>query len=848
MSSEFENVVWPGWEVVRLIGRGSSGAVYEIQRDVFGHKEQAALKVITLPQNGSDIEDLYNDGYDEASVTARFEGYLKDIVQEYSFMSEMKGHTNIVYCDDLRYVQHDDRVGWDIYIKMEYLTPLPRALQGSISEEACIRVGIDICNALALCKSRNLIHRDIKPQNIFVSQDGNYKLGDFGIAKTTERTTMGAKVGTYKYMAPEVYNNQPYGRSADIYSLGLVMYWMLNERRTPFLPMPPQIPTGSMEDVARNRRFGGEPLPEPKNGSVGLKAVVLKACAYNPKERYHDPEDMRADLEAVMAGGLPAFMLAPAGDKPVELEKPEPKEPEPDLPPDIYYPGEKKEPVGTPVPPMNEPEFEDNDGKTNIPIPIPRRKNEEKVPPIAPEKKKKKGIWKWVAAAAAVILILLLLPQTCYGNLFSDSDDSSKAASASTATAKAEKTAVPTATPVKQLEWTDWMEALPKGVSENEYEIEETTLYSSRNKETTSSTSRNMDGWTQYDTASAGKDYGAWSEWSTDSVAGSSSREVESRKEYRYQDLEYTTGSSSSKSGWELYNTTYSYGDYGSWSGWSTTAVSSSDNTQVETKKEYRYQYLEYTTSTSSSLSGWTLYSGPNYGDWGSSQTTSTKPTESDTLRITATKQTKWGYYHVCCNYYDGGYNVDSISYGSGAHNKHYTSSTWAYPACSIGDKGGKQAYGGTGSGCAGCGSGFYIWFRNTGGDEYQYTYQTRSVYYTFYKWGSYSSWGSSYPGDADSVESRTLYRSRTRQSIPTYHFKRWGSLTDWSTTQASSSDTRKVQERTVYRYRDIVNKKTYLFYRWTDWSEYGVTPVTEDDSTEVQTKKMYRYRSKTNN
>lgn len=545
MSNEFDGVVWPGWEVVRLIGRGSSGAVYEIQRDVFGHKETAALKVIKLPQNGSDIEDLYNDGYDEASVTARFEGYLKDIVQEYSFMSEMKGHTNIVYCDDLRYVQHDDRVGWDIYIKMEYLTPLPRALQGSISEEACIRVGIDICNALALCKSRNLIHRDIKPQNIFVSQDGNYKLGDFGIAKTTERTTMGAKVGTYKYMAPEVYNNQPYGRSADIYSLGLVMYWMLNERRTPFLPMPPQIPTGSMEDAARNRRFGGEPLPEPKNGSAGLRAVVLKACAYNPKERYHDPEDMRADLEAVMAGGLPAFMLAPAPEEITEVakepKKPEPKEPKPviddDLPPDIYYFREKKEPVGTPV------------------------------PPVAPEKKKKKGIWKWFAAAAAVILILLLLPQTCYSNLFSDSDGSSKAASASTATAKAVKTAVPTATPVKQLEWTDWMESLPKGVSENEYEIEETTLYSSRTKETTSSTSRNMDGWTQYDTASAGKDYGAWSEWSTDSVAGSSSREVESRKEYRYQDLEYTTGSSSSKSGWELYNTTYSYGDYGSWAG-----------------------------------------------------------------------------------------------------------------------------------------------------------------------------------------------------------------------------------------------------------------------------------------
>ena len=65
-----KKAVWPGWETVRLIGRGSFGAVYEIERDVFGHKEQAALKYITIPQNEEDIEELYDSGYDEASVTS----------------------------------------------------------------------------------------------------------------------------------------------------------------------------------------------------------------------------------------------------------------------------------------------------------------------------------------------------------------------------------------------------------------------------------------------------------------------------------------------------------------------------------------------------------------------------------------------------------------------------------------------------------------------------------------------------------------------------------------------------------------------------------------------------------
>ena len=114
-----DQIQWPGWNVVRLIGRGSFGAVYEIQRDVFGETEKAALKVITIPENGADIDDLHVEGYDDESITSRFQGYLEDIVNEYSTMAKMKGHPNVVYCDDVKYVQHDDGIGWDIYIKMK---------------------------------------------------------------------------------------------------------------------------------------------------------------------------------------------------------------------------------------------------------------------------------------------------------------------------------------------------------------------------------------------------------------------------------------------------------------------------------------------------------------------------------------------------------------------------------------------------------------------------------------------------------------------------------------------------------------------------------------------------------
>ena len=307
MSGE-ERLSWPGWEVGKRLGQGSFGAVYEISRTIFDKEEKAALKVISIPQTRNDIEEMYNDGYDALSVTTRFRSYMENIVKEYQLMAEMRGHANIVHCDDVQFVQHDDGIGWDIYIKMELLTPLMQTLGSEIPEEQVIAIAKDMCKALVRCQSKNIIHRDIKPQNIFVSPEGDYKLGDFGVAKTAEHVTSGTKVGTYRYMAPEVYKGNPYGFSADLYSLGMVMHWMLNERRAPFLPLPPEVPTPEMEEAARNRRFTGEKIPAPIHGSDGLKKIVMKACEYNPAQRYKSAESMLKDLEALEKGVLPAVL------------------------------------------------------------------------------------------------------------------------------------------------------------------------------------------------------------------------------------------------------------------------------------------------------------------------------------------------------------------------------------------------------------------------------------------------------------------------------------------------------------------------------------------------------------
>lgn len=257
------------------------------------------MKMIPVPKEPEEVWELLNSGYDRHSINQRYKADLDDIRKEYSMMALLKGNANVVYCDDICDEPNPDGIGWMLYIRMELLTPLTNALADPCSEAQVVKVGMDLCNALAACKRKSIIHRDIKPANIMVAEDGNYKLGDFGVAKTLEGTSGGTKTGTYNFMAPEVYNNRPYGQSADIYSLGMVLYWMLNRRCGPFLPLPPVVPTASQMENAKERRFGGEQLPLPANGSQALQQVVLRACAFDPAQRYTTPEELYADLAEI---------------------------------------------------------------------------------------------------------------------------------------------------------------------------------------------------------------------------------------------------------------------------------------------------------------------------------------------------------------------------------------------------------------------------------------------------------------------------------------------------------------------------------------------------------------------
>ena len=300
----FENIrlPWPDWKIVKYLGGGAYGKVYEIERNISGVQEKAALKIVSRPKDDREIDDYYANGYDQESIIASYENEIRDYVQEYRLMKELQGQSNIVSCDDFTVVPHENGIGGDIFIRMELLTSLQQILKDRmLSVEEIIKLGKDISYALVLCESKNIIHRDIKPANIMVSQFGNYKLGDFGVSKIMDHATYATPMGTPEYEAPEIKHMEKYGQAVDIYSLGITLYWLLNNRRMPFIGADEQI-TPARRSEAMDRRYRGEKLPAPKNGSKKLKEIVLKACAYRPEDRYASAQEMYDELDALKIG------------------------------------------------------------------------------------------------------------------------------------------------------------------------------------------------------------------------------------------------------------------------------------------------------------------------------------------------------------------------------------------------------------------------------------------------------------------------------------------------------------------------------------------------------------------
>lgn len=340
--SRFEKIIESKFSDIKVescIGLGAYGAVYKCVRNIPGENFETsqAIKVVQIPYDENDKAYL-DDGITEQEYC----DFLKEkAVAEIKKMEDLKS-PHVVHINGYDVVPREDKCGYYILIQMDLLEDITSLIRGaenlkeSEAEELAKAIGTQICDALVVCESKNIIHRDIKPQNILKTTTNDYYLGDFGIAREAGGYVSSlSSRGTEKYVAPEV-ESRKYDHRVDLYSLGLVLYQIVNHGRLPFLPNFPKPLKAGDTNEAQMKRLSGEQIPMPDNCSIAFGEILTKLCDYNPNNRFKSAAELKDVLlgKVVVNNGFETTVSAPkakaaitpsaeAQNKPMTLAKPD---------------------------------------------------------------------------------------------------------------------------------------------------------------------------------------------------------------------------------------------------------------------------------------------------------------------------------------------------------------------------------------------------------------------------------------------------------------------------------------------------------------------------------------------
>ncbi|HSL85363.1 MAG TPA: Stk1 family PASTA domain-containing Ser/Thr kinase, partial [Bacteroidales bacterium] len=272
-----------------MIGR-ILGKRYEITDKIAQGGMSVVYKALDLNLNRYDaVKVLKEEFTSNKEILERF----KQEANAVAFLS----HPNIV---NIYNVGSEGNVHYIVmeYVKGKTLKEIIRD-KGKLSDEEILNYSYQIARALESAHTNNIIHRDIKPQNIIVTKDDLVKVTDFGIAKHSDSATItnsGKIIGSAHYFSPEQARGNMTDRRSDIYSLGIVMYEMATG----------EVPFDAESPITIALKHMQEPLPTPKrvnkNISDGLERVILKATAKNPIDRYQRIEDLMMDLRTLKNG------------------------------------------------------------------------------------------------------------------------------------------------------------------------------------------------------------------------------------------------------------------------------------------------------------------------------------------------------------------------------------------------------------------------------------------------------------------------------------------------------------------------------------------------------------------
>lgn len=295
--------VFEQWYTENQLGSGTDGKVYSIVRkNSDGGEEHSVLKMLRLGENRSEkksfntIVEKDEAGDDEESY---YKTIIKNITDNISVIQKVDNGKRFVKYEEWEVRRTSDKKGYAVLIRLERTRSLTDLLSElSFTLDETLRIGVSICRSLVRCRDFGYIYPNLKPENILFDERGICKLGDFGSFSCLEpsKTSLAFKRTQY-YMAPEFIRTGNVNGTVDTYSLGLVLYSLINRGRLPFTEKYPEKVTVSSLDLSMQKRLEGEELPEPALCDEALFRIIRKACAYKVEDRYLSPKQMLADLK-----------------------------------------------------------------------------------------------------------------------------------------------------------------------------------------------------------------------------------------------------------------------------------------------------------------------------------------------------------------------------------------------------------------------------------------------------------------------------------------------------------------------------------------------------------------------
>ena|GEM_PF-6079267 len=316
------------WTAKSVIGTGSCGTVYLMTRGTSGDK--CAMKVIC----------------------AKTSLNLDEVNEVFDRYKDLEGRGNVFVEHETMNKEIDGKVY--VFEKMPYLPSLAIYASGcDLDKEEIARLGSDVCTALEYCEYKGITHGNIKPTNIFVNDDGGFVLGDFGSVEIAKIVGDYSSADNCDFSSPEVYRDSSFDNTADIYSLGMVLYTQLNGKRGPFLPPEPESFTMDDLEAATKRRMSGETFENPARGGDEFAKIINKACQTDPEKRYFSAAKMKSDLKKITGGAAatkapsvsPAKTTAAAAGVFVSNNKPAAQAPKNNVPSGIFSSSEPVEEI-----------------------------------------------------------------------------------------------------------------------------------------------------------------------------------------------------------------------------------------------------------------------------------------------------------------------------------------------------------------------------------------------------------------------------------------------------------------------------------------------------------------------